>query len=137
MTRILGQAYVALKSTALPRVRLTATRGHGGTLSPSRVSLTTYEELPLLAAWREMADRESLGGMLEGYLFAVAFDYCHSDDGERSQNECPSRSTFRYVYLTGGLMRARLRLEDVKIIVLSGYHVIVFGECQDATPLKP
>jgi len=34
-------------------------------------------------------------------------------------------------------MRARLRLEDVKIIVLSGYHVIVFGECQDTTPLKP
>jgi hypothetical protein len=84
-----------------------------------------------------MADRESLGGVLEGDLFAVAFDYCESDYGERDQNECPSRSTFRHVNLTGGLMRARLRLEDVKIIVLSGYHVIVFGECQDATPFKP
>ena len=84
-----------------------------------------------------MADRESLGSVLEGDLFAVAFDYCQSDYGECSQYKCPSRSTFRYVHLTGGLMRARLRLEDVKIIVLSGYHVIVFGECQDATPFKP
>jgi hypothetical protein len=84
-----------------------------------------------------MADRESLGGVLERDLFAVAFDDCQSDYGERSQNKCPSRAPFRYVYLTGGLMRARLRLEDVKIIVLSGYHVIVFGECQDTTPFKP
>ena len=84
-----------------------------------------------------MADRESSRGVLEGDLFAVAFDYCESDYGERSQNKCPSRATFGYVNLTGGLMRARLRLEDVKIIVLSGYHVIVFGECQDTTPLKP
>jgi len=94
-------------------------------------------ELPLLAAWREVADRERLGGVLEGDLFAVAFDYCHSDYGERSQNKCPSGATFRHVYLTGGLMRARLRLEDVKIIVLSGYNFVVFGECQDTTPLKP
>ena len=87
-----------------------------------------------------MADRESLRGVLEGDLFAVALDYCQSDYGECSQNKCPSRAAFRYVNLTGGLMRARLGLEDVKIIVLSGYHVIVFivfGECQDTTPLKP
>jgi hypothetical protein len=84
-----------------------------------------------------MAGRESLGGVLEGDLFAVAFDYCHSDDGERSQNEGPSRATFGYVHLRGGLIRARLWLEDVKIVVLSDYDLIVFGECQDATPFKP
>jgi hypothetical protein len=87
--------------------------------------------------WREMADGESLGGVLEGDLFAVAFDYCESDYGERGQNKCPSSATFGYVHLRGGLMRARLRLENVKIIVLSDYDFVVFCECHDTTPLEP
>jgi hypothetical protein len=83
-----------------------------------------------------MADRESLGGVREGDFFAVAFDYCPSDYGERGQNKCPSRAAFRYVYLSG-LMRARLRLENgMKITVLSDYYLVVFCECHDTTPFK-
>lgn len=85
-----------------------------------------------------MADRESLGGVLAGDLFAVAFDYCPSDYGERGQNKCPSRAAFRYVYLRRRLVRVWLRSEnDVKFAVLSDYYVVVFCECQDTTPLKP
>jgi hypothetical protein len=83
-----------------------------------------------------MGDRESSGRGLAGDLFAIAFDYCPSDYGECSQNKCPSRATFRYVHLSGGLIRARLWLENVKIIVLSDYDFVVFRECQDTTPFE-
>ena len=94
-------------------------------------------DLPLLAARREMADLESLGRVLEGDLFAVAFDCCQSDYGECNQNKCPSRATFRYVYLRRRLIGARLWFEDdVKFALLSDDHFVVFCECQDTTPFE-